>query len=145
MKTETINIITIKQYSDSLLLENPVFYSKLKKINIDGVVPDELFLEVLKFMYLVSIIKVKLTPSIIVDYGWHEFILFTKLYDQFCIEKFGRFIHHTPDDGKTTNNRNYIITIQHYIKVFGKPPLKFWGEISIKEWEDSQCGSCQSN
>lgn len=32
----------------------------------------------------------------ILDEGWHEFILFTHDYDQFCQKFFGRFVHHYP-------------------------------------------------
>lgn len=35
-------------------------------------------------------------PSQGVDDLWHEFILYTKNYDQFCRQAFGRFLHHTP-------------------------------------------------
>lgn len=35
-------------------------------------------------------------PSQAVDDLWHEFILYTKHYDQFCRKAFGRFLHHTP-------------------------------------------------
>ena len=35
-------------------------------------------------------------PSQAVDDAWHEFILFTRHYDQFCRKAFGRFLHHTP-------------------------------------------------
>jgi hypothetical protein len=35
-------------------------------------------------------------PSQIVDDLWHEFILYTKLYENFCGRAFGRFMHHTP-------------------------------------------------
>ena len=35
-------------------------------------------------------------PSQAVDDAWHEFILFTRHYDQFCRHAFGRFLHHTP-------------------------------------------------
>lgn len=35
-------------------------------------------------------------PSQVVDDLWHEFILFTKAYDAFCKQAFGRFLHHTP-------------------------------------------------
>jgi hypothetical protein len=35
-------------------------------------------------------------PSQAVDDAWHEFILFTRRYDQFCRGAFGRFLHHTP-------------------------------------------------
>ena len=35
-------------------------------------------------------------PSQAVDDAWHEFILFTRQYEQFCQRAFGRFLHHTP-------------------------------------------------
>jgi hypothetical protein len=35
-------------------------------------------------------------PSQIVDDLWHEFILYTRGYDKFCRQAFGRFMHHTP-------------------------------------------------
>jgi hypothetical protein len=35
-------------------------------------------------------------PSQVVDDAWHEFILFTRQYDNFCRHGFGRFLHHTP-------------------------------------------------
>lgn len=35
-------------------------------------------------------------PSQVADELWHEFILYTKNYDEFCRQAFGRFLHHTP-------------------------------------------------
>ncbi len=35
-------------------------------------------------------------PSQAVDDLWHEFILFTKHYNDFCKKAFGQFLHHTP-------------------------------------------------
>jgi hypothetical protein len=35
-------------------------------------------------------------PSQGADDLWHEFILYTKAYDAFCQQAFGRFLHHTP-------------------------------------------------
>jgi hypothetical protein len=35
-------------------------------------------------------------PSQIVDDLWHEFILYTRGYEKFCSQSFGRFMHHTP-------------------------------------------------
>lgn len=35
-------------------------------------------------------------PSQVVDDLWHEFILYTKNYEVFCRQAFGRFLHHTP-------------------------------------------------
>ena len=35
-------------------------------------------------------------PSQVADDLWHEFILYTRNYEQFCRKAFGRFLHHTP-------------------------------------------------
>lgn len=35
-------------------------------------------------------------PSQAVDAAWHEFILFTRNYRDFCNKALGRFLHHTP-------------------------------------------------
>jgi hypothetical protein len=35
-------------------------------------------------------------PSQVVDELWHEFILYTRDYQDFCKRAFGQFLHHTP-------------------------------------------------
>jgi hypothetical protein len=35
-------------------------------------------------------------PSQVVDDAWHEFILFTRNYNNFCQRALGRFLHHIP-------------------------------------------------
>jgi hypothetical protein len=35
-------------------------------------------------------------PSQVVDDLWHEFILYTRAYEDFCNKAFGGFLHHTP-------------------------------------------------
>lgn len=35
-------------------------------------------------------------PSQVADDLWHQFILYTRHYETFCKESFGRFMHHTP-------------------------------------------------
>ncbi len=35
-------------------------------------------------------------PSEVVDQLWHEFILYTQAYKDFCRKAFGGFLHHTP-------------------------------------------------
>ena len=44
-----------------------------------------------------------LSPSQLVDYGWHAFILHTVDYARFCERTVGGFVHHIPtDDGGET-------------------------------------------
>lgn len=35
-------------------------------------------------------------PSRVADELWHEFILYTREYERFCRQAFGRFLHHAP-------------------------------------------------
>lgn len=37
-------------------------------------------------------------PSQVVDVAWHEFILFTRAYKEFCDRGLGRFLHHSPTE-----------------------------------------------
>lgn len=39
---------------------------------------------------------VKITPSNVVDEGWHALILHTDLYKKLC-DRLGRFVHHWPE------------------------------------------------
>lgn len=54
--------------------------------------------------YLKSGYQFVAMPSQVADDFWHEFILYTKNYEQFCRKAFGRFLHHTPA-AILTNNR----------------------------------------
>lgn len=46
--------------------------------------------------YLNGGLKPVSMPSQVVDDLWHEFILYTRHYEAFCRQAFGRFLHHTP-------------------------------------------------
>ena len=44
-------------------------------------------------------------PSQVVDDLWHEFILFTRIYQGFCRRALGRFLHHTPAEAMPSPTR----------------------------------------
>ncbi len=58
--------------------------------------------------YLHSGCRFVAMPSQVVDDLWHEFILYTKHYDQFCRQAFGRFLHHTPAVVLSAERRNNV-------------------------------------
>ncbi|TSE05461.1 hypothetical protein [Aquimarina algiphila] len=74
---------------------------------------DELILELVRFLDLIHITDQKLSPSYLVNLVWHEFILFTRFYEQFCLKHYTRFIHHTP--GKREDANVFKRTIKLYI------------------------------
>jgi hypothetical protein len=47
---------------------------------------------------------VLLSPSRLVDIGWHTFILYTREYATFCERVAGYFIHHAPDDDESVSS-----------------------------------------
>jgi hypothetical protein len=40
-------------------------------------------------------------PSVVVDELWHELVLHTRDYAEFCVTAFVRFLHHTPESAMT--------------------------------------------
>ncbi len=47
-------------------------------------------------LFLDSASSSAVVPSEIVDLAWHEFILHTRLYSEYCQHRFGCFVHHVP-------------------------------------------------
>ena len=56
------------------------------------------FEDAIRFLDMCHASPGALSPSRTVDKAWHEFLLFTRDYQQFCEERYGRFIHHQPYD-----------------------------------------------
>lgn len=46
-------------------------------------------------------------PSQAVDEAWHAFILFTRQYEEFCQQAFGRFLHHTPAEAMSNPKKTH--------------------------------------
>lgn len=90
-----------------------------------------------RFMFLISILNEKLTPSDPVDQAWHLHLLYTHDYwNSFCKEILKREIHHGPTKGGDKERENYHTlyanTIRRYEEVFQeKPPEDIWP--SVKE------------
>jgi hypothetical protein len=87
-----------------------------------------------KFVYLGVVSNFHVTPSKIIDVVWHEHILFTKAYREFCDEVIGYQFDHHPElmpmaDETGRYNAQYVDTIEFYISEFSfKPPTDVWGE-----------------
>ena len=123
-----------------LKLETPLLVKKINELSSlsDGDV-DLALIELLKFLNLIGTVNRRLSPSQIIDTVWHEFILFTKQYIQFCEKHWGRVIHHEPSESAST--ALYFQTLEEYEELYGKGPEKYWPLIS--EASDSRCGSCE--
>lgn len=48
--------------------------------------------------FLAAAASSRQVPSLELDEAWHAFILHSKDYADYCLKRFGRFIHHVPND-----------------------------------------------
>jgi len=103
---------------------------------------DSLILEMVKFLNLIHLTGQKISPSYVVDLAWHEFILFTRYYQQYCNENFNRFIHHTPSANEDKNL--YKKTLNLYKLHYGKPPQNIWETENNTELNNTNCGACHN-
>jgi hypothetical protein len=56
-------------------------------------------------------------PSIVVDHAWHEFILNSHAYTEFCDTAFGGYLHHRP------GNEKQVTPFQSAARLAGKQQL----------------------
>jgi len=86
-------------------------------------------LEYKKFMYLAATSDHLVSPSEIIDKVWHQHLIFTHSYSEFC-KILGKVIQHVPslhsssDFERLSNARKY--TNEIYRKVFGVQPVDIW-------------------
>lgn len=86
-----------------------------------------------KFVYLGVVSDFYVTPSKYIDLIWHEHILFSKAYREFCNEVIRYQFGHQPELVATQDQTElfaaqYIETIELYSKEFGmEPPENIWG------------------
>src|SRR6476646_1218252 len=85
-----------------------------------------------KFLYLGVVADFEVTPSKVIDQVWHEHLLFTRAYDQFCHEVLGRPFEHFPElvsTGEQTSTfaSQYQATLDLYEEEFDMaPPPDIW-------------------
>lgn len=133
---------TLEAYQDTatwepvLRFEAPYLIEKLLKNHI-AQTPEEaeaLFGEAKKYLILCHLDSG--APwnmySTRVDEAWHQFVLFTRQYTDFCQRYFGKFLHHNPSNDPTVaetlheNPSTFGDFSSRYEEVFGEPLPDIW-------------------
>lgn len=72
-------------------------------------------------------------PSRAVDQAWHEFILMSRHYTEFCRHAFGRYLHHAPENTMRTSLDDALVNTLHQIKSKpgGSTGWAMWGGIPL--------------
>ncbi|GLZ43300.1 hypothetical protein [Actinokineospora sp. NBRC 105648] len=81
-----------------------------------------------------------MTPSRLVDLGWHVFLLYTREYAQFCERVAGGFIHHVPHDTLVSGASSAAVDTLSAIEAAGY-------RVDHELWAMSagRCGSCHED
>lgn len=90
-------------------------------------------LEYKKFMYLAAVSDEMVSPSEIIDTVWHQHLIFTKSYHEFC-QILGKNIQHIPSTHSKEDFQKFKIakdrTSQLYKDHFGNQPDDIWSKSS---------------
>lgn len=130
-----------------LAYEHPEMIERLKrKLKVDPQSALELFTDVKKYLYLVATSGQKLAPPPDIDAGWHEFLMYTRDYADFCRTHFDSFVHHAPDPVlRPRLVLNVVDTVNAASAAFGPLSRNWRVENSTECSPDSDChgdGSC---
>jgi hypothetical protein len=87
-----------KTLQELLQYSNPDIISRFTDLfHVPEQEAEDIFNETKKFLYISRLPGVFIPDELlIVDEMWHNFILFTKEYQQFCQFYFDNYLHHTP-------------------------------------------------
>lgn len=143
LKSNNILENRVKNLHLEIVNSVPLYLKKIESISKEHNISSDLLIkELLKFFIIVEQNKMITSPSLIVDLAWHELILFTKFYHDFCEKNFNKFIHHTPSENE--NKEIFNNTINKYKQLFNNPPKEVWFRNNSIEWDNNECGSCNN-
>ena len=98
-KTLKSRVAFIEKYVFSISLKEK--FKQKYQLSEDGI--QKVFIALKDFFFFCTDNHWHPMPSKVVDDAWHEFILHTKEYQDFCEGAFGRFLHHTPAEAFDRN------------------------------------------
>lgn len=91
-------------------------------------------LEYKKFMYLAATSDKMVSPSEVVDIVWHQHLVFTKSYNEFC-NLLGRKIEHVPSTHNSKDHKKFAAAKERtkviYEGTFGMQPEEIWNYSDI--------------
>ncbi|MBS3070918.1 hypothetical protein J4407_01295 [Candidatus Pacearchaeota archaeon] len=104
----------------------------------------EAFIEFKRYVFLTQIFGNNLAMmSTKVDAIWHQFILFTKAYHDFCEDNLQYFLHHTPYINGTPKSKRiegFMNFKKYYKMIFGEIP-KIW-DLDKKDLNENSVCNC---
>jgi predicted pyridoxine 5'-phosphate oxidase superfamily flavin-nucleotide-binding protein len=128
---------------EALAFDAPYVVDKLVKDRIADTLAEagQLFSEAKRFIVLCTVTADVACEmfSVRVDEAWHQFILYTAEYTDFCRRYFGRYVSHRPNNAPaggrsrehpvTTGSMSFADFRRRYEEFFGEPLPDVWYDI----------------
>lgn len=130
---------------DVLAYEHPVLVARLtEKLALPKEKAEQLFDDTKRFLCLCATSKEMISPNDVLDFGWHEFILFMRDYEDFCRKHFGRIIYHRPHhpDDPPTNGQGGHRALALARETFGECLSENWRYPQLEMLGDNPCDNC---
>jgi hypothetical protein len=128
----------------------PNLVSRLQKEEgISETEAQQMVQDMLMFLFLCGTSPEPCAPSQMIDVAWHNFILFTREYREFCQHYFDRFIDHTPNEPDAAPEIGRLIgrrTIERAREEFGDLSRNWVASLEATECSGNACSfSCGTN
>jgi hypothetical protein len=132
----TTSHVAAEACSEALAFEAPYLIEKLVKDQVVDSADEAgaLFREVKRYLVLTTVDRTVAWSmySLRVDHIWHQFILFTREYIEYCRQNFERYIQHAPstapvrEDAPRLTPSTFQMFAQRYEELFGEPLPDVW-------------------
>lgn len=96
-----------------------------------------------KFLDLANGSNLPCFPDKTIDNFWHTFIIHTKIYESYCKNKYGKFIHHNPIDKISTPIEGFYCSYDNIINKF-EYKLMIVNQ-AVCDGGGGSCSSCNSD
>ena len=114
-----------------------------RKLDLSDAEANQLFFDTKLFLFICGTNTDRgYVPPKAIDNGWHEFLLYTEDYANFCNRYFGRFLHHRPFQPEAPINirEGALKTLAKARDILGDDLSDNWLASELLEF--SSCGSC---
>lgn len=112
--------VTVEQLAGGSLIGNDLFERLTARVTKedghDSALAVRVVDQALAFLGACAIHRgAPLSPSTMVDSGWHAFVLHTREYREFCTRVAGRFIDHVPSDDMRAGSAAHTLAMRRAV------------------------------
>ena len=127
----------IKTDLDAYKFPEVIYYKLKKHYEHEREEAELLVREAKRYVYLAHVNDYPVVPSEEIDHAWHEMILITKSYHDFCNTLCGEYVHHVPSSPEELASESYGESIWEKYRETQKRYEELYGEPCDKRaWTD---------